>query len=516
MENTSRSGKRRLPRGSAAGREGRRLQGASADAFLLAAVKMMTVVLGFVVTRLLSQYLSKYDYGTYSKVVLIVSAISSLTILGMMDGVNYFFCSTHDPKRQEQYLSTMFVLQILVSAVAGSLVMLLSHPICDYLDHSDARKLLLFAAALPFLQNILCMTQVLIVTIGKARLLAARNLVVSIVRLTAVVLALKFVRTVWAVLLITVALDLGQIALFLVILRRSGCRFRFQTMRLELVKPILRYTIPMAVSVVLSEWNRNCDKYIVTLFTDTQTLAVYANASKPLPFDLIQTSFTTVLLPAITRLIARGKKREVVSLYQSFLEIVYTSTVVLGCAALSVSPQLMRLLYTEKYLAGLSVFVIYILVDMIKFTNITLLLSASGRTKQLMALAVGALVANLVLNLALFHVLGLIGPAIATLIVTLGTGIAMLHVAAKGLGAGVKAFFDLRYLARLAAESVAAVAAFCFVRTGLEQLNLPYLAVMILTGGACFLVLGALNGKRFARNLRQVNQMSRAIVYQEG
>lgn len=92
----------------------------------------------------------------------------------------------------------------------------------------------------------------------------------------------------------------------------------------------------------------------------------------------------------------------------------------------------------------------------------------------------------------------------------------MLHVAAKGLGAGVKAFFDLRYLARLAAESVAAVAAFCFVRTGLEQLNLPYLAVMILTGGACFLVLGALNGKRFARNLRQVNQMSRAIVYQEG
>lgn len=516
MEHRSQSGKQKLPRGSAAGQCGRRLQGASADAFLLAAVKMMTVVLGFVVTRLLSQYLSKYDYGTYSKVVLIFSAISSLTILGMMDGVNYFYCSTRDPQRQEQYLATMFVLQILVSAVAGSLVMVLSGPICAYLDHDDAKRLLLFVAALPFLQNILSMTQVLIVTIGKARLLAARNLVVSVVRLTAVVLALKFVRTVWAVLLITVALDVGQIVLFLVILRRSGCRFRFRYMRLELAKPILRYTIPMAVSVVLSEWNRNCDKYIVTLFTDTQTLAVYTNASKPLPFDLIQTSFTTVLLPAMTRLIARGRKREVVSLYQSFLEIVYTSTVVLGCAALSVSPQLMRLLYTEKYLAGLSVFVIYILVDMIKFTNITLLLSASGRTKQLMALAVGALAANLALNLALFHLLGLIGPAIATLVVTLGTGILMLHVAAKGLGAGVTAFFDLRYLARLAAQSAAAVAVFCFVRTGLEQLNLPYLAVMILTGGACFLALMALNGKRFVRNLRQVNQMSRAIVNQEG
>ena len=167
-------------------------------------------------------------------------------------------------------------------------------------------------------------------------------------------------------------------------------------------------------------------------------------------------------------------------------------------------------------MAGLSIFVVYILVDMIKFTNITLLLSASGRTKQLMALAVGAMVANLGLNLALFHVLGLIGPAIATLIVTLGTGILMLHVGAKGLGAGVKAFFDLRYLARLAAESVAAVAAFCAGRIYLEQLGLPYLAVMIFIGGACFLVLGALNGKRFVYNLRQVNQMSRAIVYQEG
>lgn len=138
----------------------------------------------------------------------------------------------------------------------------------------------------------------------------------------------------------------------------------------------------MAVYTALNTINRDCDKYIIAAMTNTETLAVYTNASKKLPFDLITSSFITVLLPKITRLISNKEEQETVKVYRAFLEFSYSSTIILACGAIAAAPQLMNLLYTEKYLSGISIFVVYILVDIMQFTNITLILSASGKTKR--------------------------------------------------------------------------------------------------------------------------------------
>ena len=100
---------------------GKLLRGASADGILLTAVKFVTILLGLAITRLLSEHLSSYDYGTYAQILLMVSTVSSLTILGMMDGVNYFYSSCADPEKREKYLSTIFCLQSVVSAVSPHL-----------------------------------------------------------------------------------------------------------------------------------------------------------------------------------------------------------------------------------------------------------------------------------------------------------------------------------------------------------------------------------------------------------
>ena len=53
------------------------LGGSSGDALLLTAVKLMTMLLSLVTTRLLSQHLTRYDYGTYSQILLLSSTIAS-------------------------------------------------------------------------------------------------------------------------------------------------------------------------------------------------------------------------------------------------------------------------------------------------------------------------------------------------------------------------------------------------------------------------------------------------------
>ena len=481
--------------------------GASVDAVLLTFIKLVTILLGMVITRFLSQHFSVYDYGTYSQVLLLVSTASSLTILGMMDGVNYFYCREKDEGKRESYIATFFSLQCIAGAIWGLIVLVLSGSICTYFDNPDLRRLVLYGAALPLLQNLLGMLQVMLVSVGKARLLALRNLVVSLARLTAVLIVVAVVKDVAAILLTSLLLDMGQVLFFVLILRKNGCLIRIKQTDFRLAREIFCYCIPMAVFVVVNTLNRDLDKYLISVMTDVETLAVYANASRILPFDIIVTSFCTVLLPNITRFISDGNYRESVILYRRFLQLSYISTGILCCAAMAVSPQLMQLLYSEKYVGGIFVFCIYIFVDLIRFTNITLVLSAAGKTKLLMCLGGGALAANALLNLALFYVFGVPGPAVATLLTTVATGVLMLRFSAREMQAGLKDLFEWKHLVVFMLESAVLTFALHFLQTRLVACGMHYLVIILVVGLLYGGVMLLLQGKHIFRLLRRINEI---------
>ena len=484
------------------------IKGTSADAILLTFIKFVTVALGLVVTRLLSEYLAVHDYGTYSQILLIVSTVSSITMFGMMDGVNFFYAGRSEPQNRESYIATIFALQCTLSTIAGAVVLILSHPICLYFENPDVKPLLIFAALLPLLQNLLGMSQVLFVAVGKARLLAFRNLAVSFIRLLAVFIVVHVVQSVVVVLVTSVILDVGQIVFFWIILGKNNCRIHLREIRPELLRSILRYCAPMAIYLIINTLNRDMDKYLVSMMTDTETLALYTNASKQLPFDIIMTSFCTVLVPYITRYISEKKKEQAADIYKLFLEITYISTGILCCAALAASPQLMKLLYSNKYTDGLTIFCIYILVDLFRFTNITLVLSAAGRTRRLMLLGIGMLLLNGLFNVLFYNAIGIVGPAIATLATTVITGVVMMWFNAQVLDTRISSFFNLKYLLVFIAESVALTVALSFLQMHLEKMDVHYFVILVIVAGIYGIAMLLLNGKRLLADMKRVNLIS--------
>lgn len=486
-------------------RTGKALRSTSGDALLLTAIKLVTIVLGIANTRLLSEHLSVHDYGTYSQILLIVSLVTSVTVLGMMDGVNYYHGSVHDPHRRETYIATIFTLQCMVSACAGGIVMLLSRPISKHFQNPDVGKLLIFAAALPLLQNLMGMLQVLLVSVGKARMLAVRNLAVSLLRLGAVILLVTVVKNVAVILLATLLLDVAQVAFFGLILRKNHCTIRLFRTDFRLARQIFRYCVPMGIFTAVNALTRDCDKYLISLMTDTETLAVYANASKALPFDILMASFFTVLIPEITRGIAAEEYEKTTRLYRTFLEIAYISAGIPCGAALAAAPQLIQLLYSQKYLGGLTVFCIYIIVDLMRFTNLTLVLSASGKTKLLMILGIGALGLNMVLNVVLFQLIGIAGPALATLLTTIVLGICILTSGARVLRSRVSELFDGKYLSVFTLELAGAVWVFSRFRDWLAERNVHYFVILMIVGGGCGMCMLLLHGKRLLKTLKQIN-----------
>ena len=481
------------------------LKGTSGDALVLTAVKFMTIALSFAVTRLMSQYLSLHDYGTYSQILLLVSTVSSLTILGMMDGVNFYYCSEQDPHKRDSYVATIFALQCIVSIVAGGIVMLLTGTLSAGFDNPDIGKLMIFAAALPMLQNLMNMLQVLLVSVGKAKILAMRNLFVSVLRLVIVLSMVLFIKNVTVILVATLLMDAAQILFFGIILRKNNCVIRLRSVNLRLTWQILQYCVPMAMFILMRSINRDLDKYMIGLWTDTETLAVYTNASKPLPFDVLLYGFGTVLVPQVIRLVAANREDRALSLYQVMMELGCLTSVVPCLAALTVAPQLIQLLYSEKYVAGLPVFCIYLLVDLLQFANMTMILCATGKTGTLMMIGAGTLGLNAALNVVLYWQMGITGPAVATLIMTFVTGALIMGLSAKALGAKPRQLFEWKFLFLFLIENLAAVFLLRQLRNWLQTLGWHYMAILLLVAGLYAGIFLLLYGKRLKHAVYELN-----------
>lgn len=420
-------------------------KGVAGDSISLAFVKIITTVLGLATTRILCSFLSKSDYGTYSQVLLLVSSVSSITILGMSDGINYYY-NNKGYKKGKEYVSTIFFMQLIVSIFGMIVITIISPQLMRYLKNDNLKNLLVFVYILPLMQNLIAMLQVLFISIGEAKKIAYRNFIISVSNLILFTIGSYYIREVYILLLFTTVLNGIQIIYFCIVLFKSGIIISVKDINLGYIKGILKYCIPMAMFIMTNALSRDLDKYVVSAFTNTETLAMYSNASRILPFDIIMTSFVTVLTPVLTRILGEKQYIKAQRVYSSFLMMSYLSTVILAAGIIPIASNAMCFLYSEKYVEGTSIFVIYIIIDIIRFMGLSLVLSATGNSAILMKISVVSLGANAVLNVILFRIFGIIGPAIATLVVMLGAGITTLKYSSKAMNSTIFRVLDIKEL----------------------------------------------------------------------
>lgn len=485
------------------------LNGTSGDSLFLMFVRIVTLVFGMFVTRVLSGHFSLQEYGTYSQILLLTSNISSMTTLGMMDGINFFFCKEKNEDKRNAYVSTIFSIQSCVGLIISVTVLSCAVPISKYFDNESIKSLIIFAAILPVLNNFISLLQIMFIAIGKAKNIGIRNLIVSVAKFIAMAFACYVFDSIAVVLIFQVITDAFQVLYFYITLGNKNCKISFFCFDKSLVKEILTYCIPMAMFAVVKSLNRDSDKFVISFFTNTETFAVYTNASKLLPFDIVMTSFCTVLLPYVTRYIANKDYKKTKELYSSFLEISYISTSILAIGAICVAPEIMRFLYTEKYASydyGITVFIIYTIVDILSFLSITMVLSAAGKTKTILFSSIGTLVGNIVLNITLFYAIGVIGPAISTLIVTLVQGCIILSLGAKTIQTNILGLVNLKYLLSFITQVIVVLIVSTLLRSVLLQMNMNYFAVLMITYLFFCSVMFVFNYRRITKNLRAINE----------
>ena len=271
-------------------------------------------------------------------------------------------------------------------------------------------------------------------------------------------------------------------------------------------KEIFAYSIPMAMFIITNSLSRNLDKLVIGWFASTEDLALYSIAAKELPLDMLTSSFITVLVPYITRYIAGKEFDKAASIFSKYIQISYTITWLIAGGAIAEARDLMVILYDSKYLSAVAIFVLYIVVDMFRFANTSIIFAAQGKTKELIIYSGSSVLLNFVLNIWLYKIFGITGPAIATVITTLLLSFIILARSGQLLKSNLIELVNIKQMILLLMEIIICGIVAHFIRISFFG-GLPSLIAFGLTYAIYGIPLFALNYKRIFALLRDINSV---------
>ena len=493
----------------------KRLNGPAFDSVLLAFIQIITYVANMATAKILSVCFSLIEYGTYSTVNTIITIAASLTLFGLGDSINYYYngkSQQTDSKTKEEYINTIFFIQFVVGVGVGFVLILCEGLISDYYNNILLKPLILIVCLKPLLSNATHLYQVLFVSSGKAKLIAVRNLIISVVKVLVVIIAAVLSNNIALIFIFLVLLDLVQLVTFKLIF--GNIRFKVKPFHFDSSKllPVLKYTIPMGVYFVTTTLMREIDKLVIGRMSSTEELAIYSNCAKTLPVNILVSALATVLVPYIMKSVSSKEYPLTAKILRQYFSIGYLSVWMFSGALILCAPEAINFFYASEYVAGLPVFVLYILDGMIQFAGVHLVLAASGDSKYLMITSLSLLGLNAVLSVVLhivFQGLGmaLIGPALATVLISVMYVCILYCKTSRILQLKISEFLPIRNMMAYLVELLILGGVFYIIKIGLQKLQVHWMIVLFgLCLGYCGMIM-IIHRKEYKNILSQINQL---------
>ncbi len=385
------------------------------DAVKLTASKMIVLLISMVTAMLLSRFRTVEEYGTYSQLMTVINLVTTIIMMGLPNSLNYFLAGANDDKERGHFLNVYYSLNTALSAVVGLVLVLIAPLIVNYFANPMITGFVYFLAVFPWTKIIMSSIENVLVVYNKTNLIMVYRLLNSIALLGIILIVQLFSWTfnIYMVLYLTVEAVFSLLVYIIVKQCAGKLRVEFD---LALTKKIFKFALPIGIASMLGTLNTELAKLVIGGLMDTESLAIYTNASKEMPVAIISSSITAVLMPQMVKLL---KEKENVRAAKLWNNATYLSFAIISFIALALfvfAPEVITILYSEKYLDGVSVFRVYSLVLLLRCTYFGMILNSTGHTKFILYSSLGSLVLNLCLNYGLFFAFGFIGPAIASLI----------------------------------------------------------------------------------------------------
>ena len=388
-------------------------KGVATDSLKLSIAQILSLGISMINVMLLSRFRSVEEYGTYSQMIMVSAIIVTFFASGFAQCINYFLANENNNQIREDFIKTYYTVISICGVLGGIVSVILIPGLILYFGNEKLSDYWFFLLVYPVSKILNDGVDRFFVLYRKSNQLMLYKIRYGATSLIIVVIAILFMWNfkLYLVIFTVVELTFGVLVYWFVYRITNVVPFGFNS---KMAKKILSFAIPMTLAALVSVINKELDKILIGGLTNTETLAIFTNAAKELPITVFSTSIFTVVMPHVVRKIQNNSIKEALSTWKESIKLA-SHIMCFFCVSFFVfAPQVISVLYSDKYLPGLSVFRIYLLTELFRLTYYGMVLNAKKRTKLILYSSIGSMVVNLVLDIVLFKLIGINGPAWAT------------------------------------------------------------------------------------------------------
>lgn len=425
---------------------------------LIAVTTIILVLISYATVLVLSRNLGPFFYGVYSQIKVAVSLLAQLATLSLGLAFIRFFAGEKDGvKIKKNFFSIIFIV-LAISLIFAFIFFLASPFLARYATKEPTTSIFFkLAAVLIILRAINVIEISFFEAFRKVKEYAIFKLVVSLAELFFTVLALYAGYSLLGVLIALIVADfLLDLIIFIVINKYTKTSehltHNYITGYLKDSTPLLHFSTPLMIGVILAWLVQFSDQYIIGFFLGASAVGIYS-ISYSLSF-LVKTAIEplqVVLNPTLSALwsqncssqrgtaqrseqsTARESQLDEVSNYL-FYAYKYTAILVIPIAFFLsfFSDIFINLIATKEFsstiLPILALAQVFYSFYLIIGQQVLLLLNKTKLIRNL--LLVGAVI-NIIVNIILVPLIGIIGAAISTLATFVFITIASIYIAHK-------------------------------------------------------------------------------------
>lgn len=476
------------------------------DTVLLMTTRMLTIIVNLAQTMILSRQLTKDEYGTFSQGVLIITLGTQLLSLGLENGVTFFFNRAQNDFERKKYVGVIFKISILLNVIGGVLLLVLNKQIIRYFNNPLLYGCMVYIIFRPLLSNVISLYNSLFVSCGMASNNAIRNMFFALLRVFLLPIILTYECDIEAVFILLLLLDVIQVIYLIIKFSKTNFLINIFCHSNHLIRDIVIYSLPLLLNTLVASLSKEMDKLIVGRMFNVEEFAVYSNMSKELPFSFFAFTLSSLLLPVLVQKIVSKKEADAIQIWKNYLGLGILFTGITVTASLLNSRELLLLLYSDKYIEGLQIFQIYLVMEYFRFSYFGIILSAYGKNIDILLCSLGALFSNAILNVIFIKIIGLTGPAIASVLTVFISNLAQFLKSIKMLRIELKNFINVKKIAIFILELLIVSALLICIKKMILENTVNYIFNMTISYLCFFVILGLMQHKNIKNLVKRLNK----------
>jgi len=390
---------------------------------------------------ILARILIPAEFGSYRQLFLIYTTFSTLLLLGIPQSLLFFLPKLRHIDSKREFISRTVNLITVLAFVFGLAMFLFRGIIARLFNNPQLNVLLILYAVYPLF---MFLTQVYSsITLGlkqpaKTTLFTLFTVLTDLVFILGIALLTKNLYYIVLGVMLSALLQWG-FAQFNLLQYKTKASFDP-----DYYRDMFRYSLPLGLSSILGMLSVQLDKFVISGFFTPAQFAIFSVGAMELPFiSILSNSVNAILLPSIS-----GDPAQMTEVYRAAVR--KNALIILPLAMLFFlfARPVITLIYTDTYAASVPFFKVYLLILPLRVATYGIIFMALQKTRYIMLNSVIILSLNLVLNLILVQVMGMMGAALATVIVSWLSMVVYLYWMKHKLKLDLKALFPLKAILR--------------------------------------------------------------------